>query len=102
MSGKAGELTPSYRSKILPLAPLSSPSGPTSRTWVARTPSTEGVDAMEKCQQIEAKMRATSKTEREQYGSSRLPMTLAGVSGTWFVWQMEDVGERGGAVEKNS
>ena len=53
MSGKVGELVPSHK----PSAP-SSPSPPASSTRVARTPSREGVEAMQKCQDIVHRMRA--------------------------------------------
>ena len=57
MSGKVGEQVLSYKKEIQPSAP-SSPSPPASSTRVARTPSRDGVEAMQKCQDIVHRMRA--------------------------------------------
>ena len=81
MSGKAGELIPTYQRKISPSSPSSGPSRPTSPTWVARVPTAEGLARMKKCQDIVQKMRASSKAER----SSKFTKTVVGVSGTWLV-----------------
>ena len=81
MSGKAGELIPTYQRKISPSSPSSGPSRPTSPSWVARVPTAEGLAAMKKCQDIVDKMRASSKAER----SSKFTKTVVGVSGTWLV-----------------
>ena len=78
MSGKAGELIPTYQRKISPSSPSSGPSRPTSPTWVATA---EGLAAMKKCQDIVDKMRASSKAE----SSSKFTKTVVGVSGTWLV-----------------
>ena len=90
MSGKAGELVPTYQSQIFPVAPPSSPARPTPPTWVARVPSPQGLAAMKNCQDIIARMKATSKAERK---GKKLTKTLAGVSGTWYIWKFVDVGE---------
>ena len=66
MSGKAGELIPTYRKTILPVAPSLGPSRPTPPTWVARLPTPEGLEAMKKCQDIVSRMRAANKAEREK------------------------------------
>ena len=92
MSGKAGELIPSYKSQIFPVAPSTSPSRADPPTWVATVPSQKGLEAMKKCQDIVSKMREESKGERE---GKQFTRTLAGVSGTWFVWQFVEVGENG-------
>ena len=57
MSGKTGELIPSYQKNILPAAPSSGQSRPTKPTWVARVPTPEGLEAMKKCQDIVRRMR---------------------------------------------
>ena len=92
MSGKAGELIPSYQSQIYPVAPAPSPSRATPPTWLATVPTAEGLEAMQKCQDIVSKMRAKSKAERED---KQFTKTLAGVSGTWFVWKFVEVTQSG-------
>ena len=92
MAGKAGELIPSYRSEIFPIAPAPSPSRRNPPTWVARAPSVRGLEAMKCCQDIIQKMKATSKAEREEKQFSK---TLAGVSGTRFIWKFVEVGKSG-------
>ena len=87
MSGKAGELLPTYRRKILPVAPSSPPSCPTRPARVARVPTEEGMQAMKKCKDTVDKMRAASKAER---GGNTWTKTLAGVSGTWWIWHLVD------------
>ena len=88
MSGKAGELVPSNRSLIFPAAhPRPAPP-----TWVARVPSERGLEAMKNCKDIVEKIKAESKAEREKKKFTR---TLAGVSGTWFIWKFVDVAESG-------
>ena len=82
MSGKAGELIPTYRKKILPVAPPTGPSRPKSPTWVARAPTPEGLEAMKKCLDIVLRMRAASRAEREQCGGSKLSKKHPG----GFVW----------------
>ena len=90
MSGKVGELIPTYKKHIQPSAPPS-PSPPASRFWVARTPSRAGVEAMQRCQDIVARMRAEGRAEREKRsGGKSLKPTLVGLDGTWFIWQFLD------------
>ena len=87
MSGKAGELVPSNRSLIFPAAhPRPAPP-----TWVARVPSERGLEAMKNCKDIVEKIKAESKAER----GKKFTRTLAGVSGTWFIWKFVDVAESG-------
>ena len=51
-----------------------------------------GLEAMKCCQDIIQKMKATSKAEREEKQFSK---TLAGVSGTRFIWKFVEVGKSG-------
>ena len=60
ISGKAGELIPTYRKKIVPVAPSTGPSRPTPPTWVARSPTPGGLEAMKKCQDTVSRMTAAS------------------------------------------
>ena len=50
------------------------------------------LEAMKCCQDIIQKMKATSKAEREEKQFSK---TLAGVSGTRFIWKVVEVGKSG-------
>ena len=89
MSGKVGELAPSHKKEIQPSAP-SSPSPPASSTRVAHTPSQEGVQAMQKCQDIVNRMRA----EAEKRSRGKLfKKVLVGSSGTWFIWHIQEVSD---------
>ena len=51
-----------------------------------------GLEAMKCCQDIIQKMKAASKAEREEKQFSK---TLAGVSGTRFIWKFVKVGKSG-------
>ena len=90
MSGKAGELLPSYRTKILPVAPASSPSRPTHPAWVARTPSPAGLEARKNCEDIVRRLRAAAASSADSSGS-KWTKTLVGVDGTWFVWKVNAI-----------
>ena len=91
MSGKAGELLPTYKKDIQPSAP-SSPTPSASRSWVAWPPSQEGLAAMQTCHDIVQRMRAANLAKKEKKSGGKLSKkTLVGFSGTWFIWHLEDV-----------
>ena len=85
MSGKAGELVPTYRKWILPIAPSSGLPRPSPPIWVARAPTPEVLEAMKKCQEIVRRMRAAGKAEREPQCGGK--WKVAGLSGNWWVWR---------------